>query len=212
MEGIPEFEEIHLKFNREQIRIVLDQIKKNISGISIQCYNLKMANLQSVDFYRVSQNLELKRTVDYEDANVVIIKKENGKHVLSIFTAGLAKKYIFINIHRENLTQNEYDILLRILQINNIKLPISSKKWLKFQILTYIYVIIAFASFLLFGESLVFGILDNMENTALGVVLIFVIIIVVFLPLVIPFLLIYTRRIKAIKQKGIEIQNIEIKN
>ena len=207
MEGIPEFEEIHLKFDREKIRNVLNQMEKNISDIEILCYDLKIANIDSTQFYFKSQELDLKRTVDYEDANVIIVKKRN-KRIMSIFTAGLARMYIYIHIYKKNLTEEENNVLLRILQINNIKLPISSKKLTKFKLFVFLYVPIMFIGFYLFANNYGEDLLSSFGTT--GVVLLFTMIFIISLPLIITSLLIYTQRIKSIQLKKKELENIEI--
>lgn len=207
MEGIPEFEEIHLKFDRAKIRNVLNQMEKNISDIEILCYDLKIANIDSTQFYFKSQDFDLKRTVDFNDANVIIVKKGN-RRIMSIFTAGLARMYIYIHIYKKNLTEEENNILLRILQINSIKLPISSKKLTKYKIFVFLYAPIMFIGFYFFAINYVEELLSSFGT--IGVVLLFTMIFIISLPLTITSLLIYKRRIKSIKLKEKELENIEI--
>ncbi len=206
---IPDYEETMMKNKKELIRIFIDQVNKNINGLTIKFYNVKTIFQNSLSFLPIIESLKLKRTVNFEDANITVIEK-NNKIILSIFPASIIKKYAFINIFYENLDKKDHDIILKILTLNKIKFPASLKKWRKIQVIVLIYSFIALIGFYFFAYNYV----DNIYHTqgietaiiyliSVGIVLITII--------TLPFLYLIFKRKKAIKLKKREIEKIEIK-
>ena len=205
---IPDYEETRMKNKKELIRLFINQVNKNIAGLTINFYDIKTIFQNSSHFLLIIENLKLKRTVSFEEANVFVIEK-NNKIILSIFPASIMKKYAFINIFKENLEKNDHDKILKIITINKIKFPASLKKWRKIQFIVSIYSFIALVGFYFFAYNYA----DNVYHAqGIETAIIYIISVAILLVVIItfPFLYLVFKRKKMIKKKKNEIEKIEI--
>ena len=73
---IPDYEETRMKNKKELIRVFINQVNKNITGLTIKFYDIKTIFQNSTHFLPIMESLKLKRPVPFEEANVFVIEKK----------------------------------------------------------------------------------------------------------------------------------------